>query len=570
MRRAINIVTILVLLTAVVSSESISQERTVGLFLNDTSRAWVGYTLLAPKLYHTTYLINNAGRIINQWSRSQLPPGQSVYLMPNGNLLRSCMIRGRLNTGGGEGGRIEEYTWGDTLVWEFEYVSDTYMAHHDIRPLPNGNVLMLAVEKKTYQQCLDAGFTPAKIAAVQQQGYMLPDFVIEVEPNRPRGGRVVWEWHVWDHLIQDYDRQKANFGTVRDHPELVDADGDGRNLPVFWNHMNAVNYNAELDQVLLSVRGNSEVWVIDHSTTTAEAASHQGGTHGVGGDLLYRWGNPSCYGIGDRNSQKLVEQHDAQWIESDRPGGGDMLAFSNGNNRNYSTVEQWTPPVDGAGNYSRDANAAFGPADYSWRYIANPPQALYATAISGAQRLPNGNTLICDGTHGTLIEVTREGETVWKYVCPVISNGPMMQGDSIPADPAHADEKQNMVFRVQRYAPDHPGLQGRDLAPGDFIERYPNEVGGFGPLPTSFALMGIYPNPFNGTTRISFGLPQAGDVSVKIFDLSGREVATLMNSNLQAGNHEVTWQADGMSSGLYLVKLDARNYRGAIPVILVK
>jgi hypothetical protein len=469
-----SIVVIGMLFLLIVADDSLySQTRTVGLFINDTSLAWRGYTMLAPKQYTSTYLIDNNSRIINQWSESAYPPGQSVYLLPNGNLLRSCMIHGPIGSGGGEGGRIEEYTWDDSLVWEFDYSTANYTSHHDIRPLPNGNILVLAVEKKTYAQCIAAGFNPSRIPDVQTSGYMLPDYVIEVQPTYPQGGNIVWEWHVWDHLIQNYDSTKANYGIVASHPELIDADGDGRNLPVFWNHMNAVTYNSELNQVMMSVRGNSEVWIIDHSTTTQQAAGHSGGLYGHGGDLLYRWGNPVCYSMGNASNQKLFQQHDAQWIDPSRPGGGDILVFNNGLGRNYSTIDQFTPPVDGLGFYHRTEGSAFGPSVFTWTYTATPPSSLYATAISGAQRQPNGNTLICDGTHGVLTEVTTSGQIVWKYVNPVINTGPLYQGDTIPNDPSHPDEKMNMVFRVQRYAPDYVGLQGRDLTPGDYIEIYP-------------------------------------------------------------------------------------------------
>jgi hypothetical protein len=130
--------------------------------------------------------------------------------------------------------------------------------------------------------------------------------------------------------------------------------------------------------------------------------------------------------------------------------------------------------VDAQGNYALTAGTAFGPSDFAWSYQANPPESLFAEAISGAQRLPNGNTLIDDGTHGTFIEVTPGGETVWKYVNPVVRTGPLTQGDAIPLDPARAGELMNAVFRVYRYGPDFPGLAGRDLTPGLPVERYPD------------------------------------------------------------------------------------------------
>ena len=154
----------------------------MGLILN-TTKAFPGYLLFAPKQYTATYLINNNGRILHQWTASKYPPGQSVYLLESGNILRSCMTKGQLSSGGGEGGRVEEYDWEGNLVWELDFSTTTYMQHHDIRRLPNGNILMLVIEKKTYAECIAAGFNPAKFQPeIAQKGMMLPDYVVEIQP----------------------------------------------------------------------------------------------------------------------------------------------------------------------------------------------------------------------------------------------------------------------------------------------------------------------------------------------------------------------------------------------------
>ncbi len=485
-----------------------TQTQTVGLFVND-SRAWDGYTLVAPKHYGSTYLINNKGRVVHTWSGSRYEPGQAVYLLENGHLLRPCMIKGPLSSGGGEGGKIEEYDWDGNLVWQFDYSTSMYTQHHDIKPLPNGNILMLVVEKKTYDEAIAAGFNPSRLQSqIQQQGYMLPDSVVEIKPTFPSGGTVVWSWHVWDHLIQDYSPSKNNYGDVAAHPELICPGADGGQIPSFWNHMNAIYYNAFFDQIILSVRGNSEVWIIDHSTTTAEAAGHSGGRYGKGGDLLYRWGNPIMYRAGTKADQKLYQQHDAQWIEAGCPGAGNILVFNNGLGRNYSTVDEFTPPVDAEGNYALAAGKAFGPSEFTWSYQATPPTSLYAEAISGAHRLPNGNTLICDGTHGTFTEVTANKETVWKYVNPVATTGPLAQGAAIPPDPARSNEFLNAVFRVRRYAPDYIGLAGRDLTPRGTIESngYSNDlhfphVASDGTWETEIAIINAGDEAANGVLR---------------------------------------------------------------------
>ncbi len=498
-----------------------SQTKTVGLFLNNTAKVYNGYTLFAPKQYTSTYLINNEGRLLHQWTASKFPPGQSVYLLENGHLLRSCMTKGKLSSGGGEGGRVEEYDWDDNLVWELDFSTETYMQHHDIRRLPNGNILMLVIEKKTYDECIAAGFDASKFQPeIASKGMMLPDYIVEIKPTYPKGGTVVWEWHTWDHLIQDFSSSKANYGNPKLHAELIDCDGDGRNLPSFWNHMNSIDYNPEFDQIAVSVRGNSEVWIIDHSTTTAEAKSHSGGKRGKGGDLLYRWGNPACYGAGTKTEQRYFEQHDVEWVKPGYPGAGNMTCFNNGLGRgNYSTVDEFTPAVDASGNYSMVAGTAVAPANYTWTYKGTTAAPMYSENISGAYRLPNGNTIICSGTIGRFLEVTTAGEIVWEYICPVQQNGAIMQGVAPDKDAARADETMNSVFRVYKYPVDYAAFTGKTLTAGDFIEKYTTT--GVTGLIDENPSMRVFPNPF--TNRIVPVNPSGSEV-FELFNGCGQSV----------------------------------------------
>ena len=528
-----------------------AQQRTVGLFQNDTNKAFNGYTLFAPLRSMTTYLINNDGRLVHSW-QSNFTPGNSVYLLENGHLLRSGDVNNRTFTSGGQGGRVQEFDWDGNLLWDFEYASNQYLQHHDIEPLPNGNVLLIAWELKTSSEAIAAGRNPALVSS---RG-LWPDKIIEVKPSGLNGGEIVWEWHTWDHLIQDFDSSKPNYGVVADHPELIDLNFAANNNPD-WHHVNSVDYNPQLDQIILSVHNNfNEIWIIDHSTTTAEAASHSGGKYGKGGDLLYRWGNPRAYKMGTTADQKLFGQHDAQWIAPGLPGAGNILIFNNGTNRRYSSVDEIVPPVDANGNYSRAGGSVFGPAAAIWSYVAPNPADFYAFNISGAQRLPNGNTLICDGPHGIFFEVTSAKEMVWKYINPVVASGPMTQGDPIPSGQGG---QENNVFRAPRYAPDYAGLAGKDLTPGDPIEKYPTT--GVDELvsatPATFRLEQNYPNPFNPSTTIRFSLPQRQHVTLKVFDVAGRELATLLEGEMPAGEHAVRFEAKSLASGLYFYQLEA-------------
>ena len=406
--------------------------------LLNENESFKGYTLFAPERSTTTYLINNSGKIIYKWESNYLI-ARSVYLLENGHLLRCC-LPGFNPTfwGGGITGRVEEFDLNGTLVWEFEYSTDMYCLHHDIEILPSGNILMSAWEYKNSEESIAAGRDPKKLP----MGQLWPDHIIEIEPTRPSGGNIVWEWHVWNHLIQDFDPTKDNYGVVEDHPELFDINFGGQ-ISGDWNHLNSIDYNEEYDQILISLAGHSEIWIIDHSTTTEEAAGHTGGNYGMGGDILYRWGNPRTYRAGGNDDQKLFFQHDAQWIKNGFPGEGNIIIFNNGLGRpegKYSSINVILPPVDNNGSYNYTQGSSYEPEDAIWTYTAENPIDFYASYTSGVQRLPNGNTLICNGPAGFFFEVTLDKKVVWQYTNPFPS-------PSI-----------NRVFKIRRYSPDYPGI----------------------------------------------------------------------------------------------------------------
>ena len=370
-----------------------------------------GNILFTPQALTTTYLINKNGNVEHTWESSYLP-GQSVYMLENGNILRTAKIV--TVWPGGAGGGLQEIAWNGDIIWYFTYYNDNHLSHHDIEILPSGNILMIAWEYKTPAQAIAVGRNPNNIGST-----FMVDHVIEVKKTGPTSGEIVWEWHLWDHLIQDYDPSKENYGLVADHPELIDINFGKENMD--WNHVNSIDYNEEFDQILLSSFGQDEVWIIDHSTTTEEATGHIGGNSGKGGDILYRWGNPRAYRAGTVNDQKLFGQHDANWIGSGCPGGGNILVFNNGLDRpqgKYSSVDEIVPPVDSNGNYSYIPGSAYGPENQVWIYTAENPTNFYSYRLSGAQRLSDGNTLICNGANGIFLEVTPEKATIWEYTNP--------------------------------------------------------------------------------------------------------------------------------------------------------
>jgi hypothetical protein len=517
-----------------------AQTRTIGLFLDDSAAA-PGYTLFAPMQYTTTYLIDDSGMLCHSWP-SRWMPGRSVVLLENGDLLHSCFMAPAPNPhfpGGGEGGRTEEYDWDGNQVWAYNYSDSMHLQHHEVKPLPNGNFLMIAYDRFLHDQAIAAGRDPGRIA----ENEVWPDHVIEVQKTGETTGTIVWEWHAWDHLIQDYDSTKANYGNVAAHPELIDFNfGPAQ---ACWNHTNSINYNADLDQILLSVRGNSEIWVIDHSTTTEQARGHTGGNGGKGGDLLYRWGNPQAYRAGTGSNEKLFQQHDAAWIPADCPGANHILIFNNGQGRGYTTIDEIVPPVDSLGHYYLPPGGHYGPEAACWTYIASPPNSFYSSEISGAQREPNGNTLTDDGCHGVFFEIAPDTSMVWKYVNPVQDSGPMYQGDTARSDPHRADQKMNAVFKIHRYAPDYPAFNGRSLTPQGPIERYNTGVA----HEPGLALLA--PKPlllWNPRGILTFtNLPTSG--TVELFTVTGRRTR---RQPFSRPGERLTWDVSAIGPGAYL------------------
>ena len=416
-----------------------------------------GYTLFTPSKSKETYLINNCGQVINQWT-SNFNSGKSVYLLEDGSILRAGEILNPNIKIGGIGGIIELFDWDNSLIWSYEYSSDQFSHHHDAVPLKNGNILLLTATRKTDDEAIAIGRNPTTIA----DGELYNEQIIEIERVGNNDINIVWEWNVWDHLIQDFDMTKDNYGVISDNPQLMDINFVGRSKnKADWLHANSLQYNEILDEIIISFQGTSEMFIIDHSTTNAETASHLGGNKGKGGDILYRWGNPMAYRLGTEDDQTLYGQHYPHWIPDNYPDGGKIIIFNNGLERvgDFSAVNIINPPKNGTGDYIFNTGIPFGPAQAEWEY--KDEGNFSSEIISSAQRLPNGNTLICEGQKGHFFEINANKEIVWDYINPDSNTGILTQGD------AGLD---NAVFRAIKYSKEYSAFNNRDLTPSNPIE----------------------------------------------------------------------------------------------------
>ncbi len=517
------------------SSTLLLAQQTVGLFTN-TPEAFPGYTLFAPIGNNTTYLINNCGQKVHSWT-STYPPAMSAYLLEDGSLLRTKNASNSFFPGGGSGGGIEQFDWEGNLIWEYTISSDMECQHHDIEYLPNGNILALVWDKKTSLETAIAGRT-------KPNAELWSEKIIEIKPDLVNGGgTIVWEWKVWDHLVQDIDSTKTNYGIIANSPERININYNGGIASdVDWLHFNSIDYNADLDQILISCHRTNEIWIIDHSTTLSEAAGRSGGRSGKGGDLLFRWGNPRAYNRGVVIDQKLFRQHDAQWIDADMPGAGTIMVFNNqaGGQDKYSTVNIITPPIDENGHYEL-SGMRYGPSDFSWTYQAPNPTDFFSTNISGASRLANGNTLICEGTSGKLFEINDSNAIVWEYVNPISGAGITTQGDPRGA---------NFVFRCTRYPKDYAAFNGRNIRTQGYIEAgssfscielHNEEI-------ENEADISIYPNPSHGQITID---SEKSPKKIRLYNSIGALVYESDN-----GEHLQSISTHSLAEGMYFLHIE--------------
>jgi hypothetical protein len=478
--------------------------------ITKTEKATRGYVLFNPSNSTKTFLIDKEGTVLHTWNGELMAP-LSPYLLENGNLTRMEIDPDYPTfAAGGAAGRIREYDWDGNLLWDFELANEKELLHHDIEVLPNGNILAIAYEAKSPTEAMAAGMNPEHIA----KAGVWPDKIIEIKPTKPSGGEIVWEWHLWDHLVQDFDPSKKNYGVLADNPRKINinahvvhdfppmpeeqvselkkigmfpANFSSDNLASDFTHCNAVSYNPDLDQIVFSFKLYNEFYIIDHSTSTAEAKGSEGGKYGHGGDLLYRWGNPENYGRGGKEDRMLYNQHDAKFIPEGYPGAGDIMVFNNdipnSNNKypgllaamleakspdpqisiadfgNYSAVYEVAPQTNEDGSYLLPESGPMGPKEPNWSYAAPDRYSFYSAIQSGAHRMKNGNTFITSGFRGRMFEVTPENEIVWEYWNPFNFQYRLPDGNvAAPYIPFQQ-------FRATHYGSDYPAFAGKKLAP---------------------------------------------------------------------------------------------------------
>jgi len=450
----------------------------------DKTQAAEGYTFFGVR--GTTYLVDMEGRVAHTW-----PVGTNPHLLDDGSVLDASK-----DDVSGFGGFVQ-VAWDGTTVWSYLETRSNYMPHHDFTRIFNpklgsNTTLYIANKTITSNQCIAVGCDPSSGSYTNAQ----MDTIVEVD----MGGNIIWEWGFYDHLVQDRDITKSNYvASISNHPGRLTANLPGRPVQRDWLHCNSIDYNQDLDHIVINSVGG-EFYVIDHGKTftAGDPAASIAAAAGTNGDFVYRFGDTARYEQGIKpailtnwtesttGNKQIGGTHHVGWIPEGKPGAGRLLMFSNSQNLFEHTQASYVLEVDpfrnAAGDHTSDyvnppdAGYNLWPApgpntdkadkwmsrQIVWHFASKASHGMFSHIGSGAQRLANSNTLVCADTEGHIIEVTPSGEVVWEYINPVTSEGKLKyRRDTWPM--------QNSIFRAFRYLSSDPPLDGRILTPGSTI-----------------------------------------------------------------------------------------------------
>lgn len=486
----------------------------------DETKAEDGYFLYS--IGGATYLIDKKGRVCHSW------PVGGFRLISDGRLVT--------NAAGG----FQIVDWDGNTVWSATTPTDNpkfARAHHDYEPVVDPNtgevtsILYVGQYNVSYAEAKAAGADDECVLAEfdrngnPNQAAATPDAIYEMDMN----GDIIWYWSFWHHVVQSHDPNgyvtlpddstrstyqaavelypdylKDQRSRIQDFGRLnINMDDQRRNgLTLDWTHVNSMSYNTKRDEIVLNDREHGEFFVIDHSLTTEQAYTEQG-------DFVYRWGNPSNYGMGlppdwrQNGHEQLWGAHNVHFIQEGYNGEGHILIFDNGSKRvqGADPVMSSSFEIDpfGGGNpytsaYIRQENGGYTPGpDIATQYggygtLSNQVVWKWSTKeinvfsvgfhsahISGTQRCKNGNTILVAGENGEVVEVTPGGEVVWNYICPVVSAG---FGQPAVAKAIHGPADAPNLFRGYPIPKDDPRLAGKDLTPGATLTgRIPASLG---------------------------------------------------------------------------------------------
>ena len=342
----------------------------------------VGTTIYKPAQAYDGYTFYSLGSSLKAYLIDM--NGDIVHTWDNADFIAEPLPNGNLLLQ--KDNEVREVDWDGNIVWRWSN-PDCYM-HHDSQRLENGNTLVLC------HNAIDIPWISSKP--------IIDDFIVEVDPQ----GNVVFRWDTWKHASEfEFDSNAEtliyNQGLDWAHTNSIQS------LPA--NNLNDARF-AE-GNILVSQRQTNIVFIIDKQTK----------------EIVWKIGP---------NDNLTIGQHQARMITQGNDGAGRILIFDNGGYAGYPTAVRSHSRV-----IEIDPLTNTIVRNYKNGSSKENSFAFFSPFMSGAQKLPNGNTLICEAWTGRLFEINTTGEIVWEYIIPLTADGTFEQ-----------------VYRAYRVDPDWPQL----------------------------------------------------------------------------------------------------------------
>jgi Arylsulfotransferase (ASST) len=383
-----------------------------GTTIYDPSLAWNGYTLLSPLTTQAVLVIDMNGAIVKRWEGYNNSAGGPARVLPGGVVIAAAGARPPHQ----ESLELIQRDFDGNVRWRFSR-NESIMTR-------DGSTIWSARQHHDWQRdSFPAGYySPESTPAVEGGNTLILTHTNRTQPNvadRPLeddrlievswSGDILWEWMASDHIdglgfaadARKVIRAAAAFNVARGSYD--------------WLHVNSATYlgpNRWFDQGDRRFAPNNVIISSREASVLAIVARD--------GSIVWRLGPDFTESNELRAIRQIIGQHHAHLIPKGLPGAGNLLVFDNGGSSGYGFANPIAP--DGRGAFARATSRVLEinplTLELVWSY-SNP--RFFSTNISGAQRLPNGNTLITAGAGGRMFEVMPNGTIVWEYMYPLFS-----------------------------------------------------------------------------------------------------------------------------------------------------
>ena len=396
-----------VIISTLASGEHYSIDTIINFPIKETmilnqNKVYEGFTLFTTIGSDATFLIDNEGSIVHQWLGTNAAMAYSKLITEGsrkGQLIRhlnnasASTNNPKLNFGGVRG-YIEILDWNSNIIWSYDLsgpmlitdskygtVSRNIVSHHDFCYNPiNDSIFVMIWVPYTKDESISDG-RPVELFPNKENPHILHEMIFEIEIETRQ---LLWVWNSKEHIGTGPNKINMSYYNNGDKEDIF--------------HANAIDYNHERKELIISVRGYHEIWAISY-------LSHE---------IVWRWGNTSTYS--DDGIRILDGQHNCQWITDGRDKGGILIFDNDQLAEKHSEIRTVFPVYNSDGTYKIIDNK-FQP-EYPEHSIKISSK-VGSWFISGCQRLPNENTLTCNGPYGTFIEFNTAGEEVWRYTSPI-------------------------------------------------------------------------------------------------------------------------------------------------------